>query len=79
MLVLRRRTGERIAIGPDIEIEVIQISRSRVKLGVKAPREVPVVRKETIAVAAENRQALELFSGRGEGIGETLRLLGFGR
>ena len=38
MLVLRRRVGEAIAIGGDIEIEVIEISRTRVKLGVRAPR-----------------------------------------
>jgi carbon storage regulator len=75
VLVLRRRLGETIAIGPDIEIEVIEISRTRVKLGVKAPRDVPVLRKETMAVAAENRKALELVSGGREGMAETLRLL----
>jgi carbon storage regulator len=81
VLVLRRRLGETIAIGGDIEIEVIEISRTRVKLGVRAPREVPVLRKETIAAAAENRQALELVSAGPEGVAEALRLLGtaFGR
>ena len=62
MLVLRRRVGETVAIGGGIEIEVIEISRSRVRLGIVAPRDVPVVRKETLAVAAENRQALELLA-----------------
>jgi carbon storage regulator len=79
VLVLRRRTGETIAIGADIEIEVIEISRTRVKLGVRAPREVPVLRKETVAVAAENRQALELASSGPAGVAEVveaLRLLG---
>lgn len=76
MLVLRRRVGETIAIGGGIEIEVVEISRTRVKLGVTAPRGIPVVRKETLAVAAENRQALELISGGPEGVSETLRLLG---
>lgn len=75
MLVLRRRPGETIAIGTDIEIEVIEISRTRVKLGVRAPRHVTVLRKETLAVAAENRQALELVSSGPVGVAEALRLL----
>jgi carbon storage regulator len=74
--VLRRRLGETIAIGGDIEIEVIEISRTRVKLGVTAPRDVSVLRKEMLAVAAENRKALELISGGVEGVNETLRLMG---
>jgi carbon storage regulator len=73
--VLRRRPGETIAIGTDIEIEVIEISRTRVKLGVRAPRHVTVLRKETLAVAAENRQALELVSSGPVGVAEALRLL----
>lgn len=78
MLVLRRRPGQTIAIGHDIEIEVIAISRTRVKLGVTAPRDVSVLRKETIAVAPENRKALELISGGPESVNETLRRLGPG-
>jgi carbon storage regulator len=68
--------GETIVIGGGIEIEVIEISRTRVKLGVTAPRDVSVARKETIAVAAENRRALELIAGGTEEVAETLRLLG---
>jgi carbon storage regulator len=63
--VLRRRVGEAIAIGGDIEIEVIEISRSRVKLGVRAPRTVSVARREIIPIAAENRAAAELVGDRG--------------
>jgi carbon storage regulator len=76
VLVLRRRPGETIAIGGNIEIEVIEISRTRVKLGVTAPRDVSVLRKETIPVAVENRKALEFISGGTETVTETLRLLG---
>jgi carbon storage regulator len=75
VLVLRRRVGETIAIGGGIEVEVMEISRTRVKLGVTAPRDVAVVRKETIAVAAENRRALELVTGGPEVVAQTLRLL----
>jgi len=75
VLVLRRRVGETISIGDGIEIEVLEISHTRVKLGVVAPRDVPVVRKETIAVAAENRRALELLTDGPEGFRGTLELL----
>src|SRR5437660_239263 len=77
MLVLRRRAGEAIAIGGGIEIEVIEISRTRVKLGVTAPRGISVLRKETIAVAAEHRKALAFVSSCGsDGLNATLRQLG---
>lgn len=46
MLVLGRRVGERILIGNQIELVVTAISGNRVRLGVKAPREVPILRSE---------------------------------
>jgi len=76
MLVLRRRVGEAIVIGGEIEIEVIEISRTRVKLGVRASRDVSVLRREAIALAAENRMASDLIAHRGQqGVGDLLRLL----
>jgi carbon storage regulator len=75
VLVLRRRVGDSISIGRGIKIEVVEISPTRVKLGVTAPRDVPVVRTESIAVAAENRRALELVTTGPEGIREALQLL----
>ena len=76
MLVLRRRAGEAIVISGDVEIEIIEISRTRVKLGVTAPRTVPVVRKETIPVAEQNRKASELLPACGrEGIAGILEVL----
>ena len=76
MLVLRRRVGETILVGGEVEIEIIEISRTRVKLGVRAPSHVPVTRKETLAVARENRIALDLIANRGSGVvSELLQLL----
>ena len=46
MLVLSRKVGQRIILGADIEITVVQISGQRVRLGVTAPREVSVNRLE---------------------------------
>jgi len=76
VLVLRRRVGEAILLGDGIEIQVIEISRTRVKLGVTAPPGVPVSRRETTALAAENRQACDLVQTRGAaGVEDLLRLL----
>lgn len=46
MLVLSRRVNEIITIGDDIEIEIISIHGEKVRLGIRAPRSVPVHRKE---------------------------------
>ena len=47
MLVLSRREGERIMIGRDIVVEVVQCTRGkRVQLGISAPQDVPVHREE---------------------------------
>jgi len=49
MLALTRRTGQSILIGRDIEVHVVRIEGDRVVLGVRAPREVPVMRSEVVA------------------------------
>jgi carbon storage regulator len=46
MLVLSRKKGEGIMINDDIYIEIIEIRSDKVRLGVEAPKEVPVHRKE---------------------------------
>jgi carbon storage regulator len=46
MLVLTRKLGQRIVIGDEIEIVVLEVHGSRVKLGVQGPAEVPVHRSE---------------------------------
>jgi len=46
MLVLTRKERERIRIGDDIFVEVVEITRGKVRLGISAPREVVVVRTE---------------------------------
>ena len=57
MLVLSRRDGEEIKIGSHVTILVVSISRGKVKLGVEAPKEIPVHRAEIAAkVSAEEIQ-----------------------
>jgi len=46
MLVLSRKMGERISIGPEIEVKVLGIRKGRVKLGFSGPPEVPIQREE---------------------------------
>ena len=57
MLVIRRRAGESIVISGDVEIEVLESSPTRVMLGIRAPREVSVMRKEIRLTADENQAA----------------------
>ena len=46
MLVLTRKTNQSIMIGDDVEISVLAVSRDKIRLGITAPRDVPVFRKE---------------------------------
>lgn len=64
MLILARRTGESIWIGEDVEIRIVDLSPSRVKLGIVAPRELTVLRSEVRQAAAQNRAASELAGDR---------------
>lgn len=60
MLILSRKLNEKIVIGDDVEISIIEIHGDQVKLGVSAPRDVKVFRKEVFdAIQAENRAAAQ--------------------
>jgi carbon storage regulator len=52
MLVLTRRPRQVVMVGPDIQIMVLDIAGSRVRLGITAPREIKVLRQETERCAA---------------------------
>jgi carbon storage regulator len=57
MLVLTRKTRESLIIGDDIEITVLGVVGDKVRIGIAAPREVPVHRKEIYLEIAEERAA----------------------
>lgn len=57
MLVMSRRQGDTILIGDDVEIVIAHIGRSRVKVGIRAPRNVPVIARELKLVREENLAA----------------------
>jgi carbon storage regulator len=51
MLVLSRKLGEKIVIGDNITITVIDIDRGKIRLGIEAPRTIPVYRSELLAAS----------------------------
>ena len=60
MLIITRRAGERIMVGDDVVVEVMEIVGNSVRIGISAPRSVPVYREEIYAaVRDENRAAAE--------------------
>lgn len=58
MLVLTRKTGQSLLIGDNIEIQIIEIQGDRIRIGINAPRDVSVLRKELLEEVKEvNREA----------------------
>ena len=58
MLVFTRKVGQSLVIGNDIEVEVLSTNGDHVRIGIRAPREIPVHREEVHqAIAHQNRLA----------------------
>jgi carbon storage regulator len=71
MLVLSRQKDETIIIGDDIEITVVDIRGDKVRLGVSAPKEISVHRKEVYdAIRRENREAAQVKPEDLSGLGK---------
>jgi carbon storage regulator len=73
MLVLTRKCNESIMIGDDIELSVLAVTGEKVRLGIQAPREVPVFRKE-VYLAMQQQDAEARPSAREE-VAEALKRL----
>ncbi|PZD97838.1 carbon storage regulator [Paenibacillus sambharensis] len=56
MLVLTRKKGQSIVIGDDIEVVLLEVEGDTVKIGITAPKEVQIVRKELLASVTEVNQ-----------------------
>lgn len=57
MLVIRRRAGESLFIGDGVEIRILEVGPSQVKLGISAPKEVTVLRSEVRRTQQANMDA----------------------
>jgi carbon storage regulator len=64
MLVLTRKSNQSIMIGDDIEVSVLSIMGEKVRIGIQAPRDVPVFRREVYLEIQEER------GGVGHSVGE---------
>lgn len=57
MLIITRRAGEKIVVGDDIVVQVMEITGNTVRIGIAAPQELPVYREEIWAAVKEENQA----------------------
>jgi carbon storage regulator len=70
MLVLTRKSNQSIMIGDEIEVSVLSIMGEKVRIGIEAPRSVPVFRKEVYVEIQQDRE-----EGSREEVGEALERL----
>lgn len=56
MLILTRKAGEKIRIGDDITIHVVDIGKGNVRIGVEAPKDVTIMRPEVVKRIEEENQ-----------------------
>lgn len=73
MLVLTRRAQESIMIGDEVEVRVLSVAGEKVRIGIQAPRAIPVFRKE-VYLEIERESAVAATSARAE-VNEALKRL----
>jgi carbon storage regulator len=74
MLVMSRKPGERLLIGASVEVTVLSVHGDQVRLGVSAPREIPIHRQELLdRIRRENRRAARLEAKDLKQMGASLR------
>ena len=57
MLIVTRTIGEKVILGDDIVVEIMEVSGNIVRIGFQAPREIPVYREEIYAAVREENRA----------------------
>jgi carbon storage regulator len=76
MLVLTRKSNQSIMIGDDIEVSVLAIMGEKVRIGIQAPRDVPVFRKEVYLEIQQERSDEADAKDAREEVDAALRSLG---
>src|SRR3712207_8665077 len=66
MLVLTRKSNQSIMIGDDIEVSVLSIMGEKVRIGIQAPRDVPVFRREVYLEIQQERRGVAAGGSRSE-------------
>ena len=65
MLVLSRKLGEKIYINENICITIVDIDRGKIRLGIEAPRDVPIFRQELLNEGSKPRAAVPVLAAKG--------------
>jgi carbon storage regulator len=79
MLVLTRKSNQSIMIGDDIEVSVLSVMGDKVRIGIQAPRDIPVFRREVYLEIQREASEAPTAAGSGpsrERVEEALRELG---
>ncbi len=77
MLVLTRKSSQSIMIGDDIEVSVLAIMGEKVRIGIQAPRDIPVFRQEVyLEIQQERSEPVDPAKGAREEVDAALRGLG---
>lgn len=64
MLIITRRPGEKVMIGDDVVVQVLEVSGQSVRIGIAAPKAVPVYREEIYQAVKDERAAASGPAGR---------------
>ena len=78
MLVLTRKSNQSIMIGDDIEVSVLSIMGEKVRIGIQAPRDVPVFRNEVYLEIQQERVSAPSEGSPRKSVDEALHQLGDG-
>jgi carbon storage regulator len=77
MLVLTRKSNQSIMIGDDVEVSVLSVMGEKVRIGIQAPHEVPVFRKEIyLEIHSDGQDAQPAEKGAHADVDDAIRELG---
>jgi carbon storage regulator len=63
MLVLSRKLGQRVKVGPDVRVTIVKIDRNSVRIGIEAPNDVTVYREEIVAIECDEKSEESVNAG----------------